>query len=241
MATEWRQEFHTDVIIDLIGYRRHGHNEIDEPTFTQPLMYNHIKKHPTPLKVYGDQLVSEGSMTQAEVDDVISGVTNYINDCFDESDSWSGGDSASMFGDSSWAGMKAPTEMSVFEATGIEESTFDGIAQALTSVPEGFSLHAKLKRQMKAKEQQLADGEGIDWATGEALAFGSLLLEGNDVRLSGQDVERGTFSHRHCLVHDQKTGEKHTFVNRITPDQPRHLQVANSLLSEYGALGFELG
>lgn len=241
-AIEWRQTFHTDVVIDLIGYRRHGHNEIDEPTFTQPQMYGVVNEHPTPLQVYSSQLVADGSMTQAEVDEVIGGVSGYLNKCFDESDDWKPApEEAMLFGDSSWATMKAPTEMSVFEATGIERETFDKIATALTTVPEGFTLHKKLKRQMKTKAEALSSGKAIDWATGEALALGSLLLEGNDVRLSGQDVERGTFSHRHCVVNDQVNGAKHCFVNNISPDQPRHFQVENSLLSEYGVLGFELG
>jgi len=241
LAMEWRQTFHTDVVIDLIGYRRHGHNEIDEPTFTQPLMYNVIKSHPTPLQVYSSQLVAEGSMTQPEVDEIVGGVSGYLSKCFDESDTWKPNDDGTLFGDSSWAAMKAPTEMSVFEATGIDRETFETIGAALTSTPEGFTIHPKLKRQNKAKEAAISSGTGIDWATGEALAFGSLLLEGNDVRLSGQDVERGTFSHRHCVTHDQKTGQKHTFLNNISKDQPRHFQVENSLLSEYGVLGFELG
>lgn len=243
LAIEWRQTFHTDVVIDLIGYRRHGHNEIDEPTFTQPLMYDVVKKHPTPLQVYSSQLVAEGSMTQDEVDQIVGGVTGHINKCFDESDDWKpdSDGAVGMFADSSWAAMKKPTEMSVFESTGVDEETFSAVAASLTAVPEGFSLHAKLKRQNKAKEESLIKGEGIDWATGEALAFGSLLLEGNDVRLSGQDVERGTFSHRHCVVSDQKTGDKHCWINNISPNQPRQFQVENSFLSEYGVLGFELG
>jgi 2-oxoglutarate dehydrogenase E1 component len=238
MATEWRQTFHTDVVIDLIGYRRHGHNEIDEPTFTQPITYSKVKKHPTPLQVYSSQLLADGSLTQEEIDGVINGVNAHISKCFDESDNWK---NESMFKDDTWAGMKAPTEVSSLYTTGIDSDTFDKIGKALTALPEGFNLHSKLKRQFKAKEESIATGENIDWGTAEALAFGSLLLEGNDVRLSGQDVERGTFSHRHCLVHDQKSGDKHVFVNAIDKDQPRHLQVENSLLSEYGALGFELG
>jgi len=238
MATEWRQTFHTDVIIDLIGYRRHGHNEIDEPTFTQPLMYNVVNKHPTPLQVYSQKLVSEGSMTQEEVDGIIGDVNTHLSKCFDESDNYK---SESLFGGASWAGMKAPTEMTAFEATGIDEETFGKIGTALTGLPDGFNLHPKLKRQFKAKSASIDNGVGLDWATAEAMAFGSLLLEGNDVRLSGQDVERGTFSHRHAVVSDQKSGEKHVFLNAIEQNQPRMLQVENSFLSEYGALGFELG
>jgi 2-oxoglutarate dehydrogenase E1 component len=238
MATEWRQTFHTDVIIDLIGYRRHGHNEIDEPTFTQPSMYGQIKAHPTVLDIYSNQLVSEGSLTQDEVNKIISDVTDYQNKCFDESDSWKSED---LWGNSVWSTMKGPTQMSSVEKTSLDEDTFDKVAQALHTTPDGFNVHPKLKRQIKQKAEQLTTGQDIDWATGEALAFGSLLLEGNDVRLSGQDVERGTFSHRHCAIRDQKTGEKHVFVNGIDANQPRHLQVMNSPLIEYAVLGFELG
>jgi 2-oxoglutarate dehydrogenase E1 component len=128
LAMEWRQSFHTDVVIDLIGYRRHGHNEIDEPTFTQPLMYDIVKSHPTPLQVYTSQLISEGSMTQAEVDEIVGGVSSYLNKCFDDSDDFNA-KANDMFADSEWAGMKAPTEMSVHEDTGIAEDVFDKVKQ----------------------------------------------------------------------------------------------------------------
>jgi len=240
LAMEWRQEFHTDVVIDLIGYRRHGHNEIDEPTFTQPTMYNIVGKHPTPLQVYTSQLLAEGSMTQEEIDQIVGGVTGYLLKCFDESENYKPTDGG-MFADSEWAGMKAPTEMSVQENTGIDEAAFKSIATALTTTPDGFALHKKLQRQMKQKTAAFDAGKGIDWASAEALAFGSLLLEGNDVRLSGQDVERGTFSHRHACVVDQNGKGKHIFVNEIEPDQTHKLQIENSFLSEYAVVGFELG
>jgi len=237
MAAEWRQEFGTDVVIDLIGYRRHGHNEIDEPTFTQPLMYNKVDKHPTPLQVYSKNLLDEGSLSKEEIDKVVGSVQANLTKSFDDSEKWKNKDDKTSL----WAVMKHPTEVSASADTGITEADFKKIGAALTGLPHGYNIHPKLKRQLAAKAETIENGKNIDWASAEALAFGSLLMEGNDVRLSGQDVERGTFSHRHCLVHDQKGGDKYVFLNNIDPKQPKHFQVENSYLSEYAAMGFELG
>jgi 2-oxoglutarate dehydrogenase E1 component len=239
MATDWRQEFKCDVVIDLIGYRRFGHNEIDEPTFTQPLMYQVVNKHPSVLNVYTQSLEAEGVLTKEEIDAVVSGVTSEIEASWENKDTYAA-DKPFQQG-RMWTNMKLPTEMSASEETGVELDVLHKVGAALTTVPEGFELHRALKRNLKAKKQMFETNSGMDWAVGEALAFGTLLLEGNHVRLSGQDVERGTFSHRHALVHDQNTDDNYVFLNHIDPEQPHTFSVANSPLSEFGVLGFELG
>jgi len=244
LAAEWRQKFHTDVVIDIIGYRKHGHNEIDEPTFTQPTMYKVINSHPSPLKVYSDKLVAEGSLTVEEVAAVTKQVEATFDAAWDEAenfqipkDEWLG----SQDEGSAWTKLKTPRFVAQRQETGVDVDTLKKVGKALHTVPEGFKVHRVLAKQMKMKETAMSSGQGIDWATGEALAIGTLLLEGNKARLTGQDVERGTFSHRHALVHDQNNGSKYVMVNNIEEGQAEKFYVQNSLLSEYGVLGFELG
>jgi len=254
MAAEYRAAFHRDVIIDLVGYRKHGHNEVDEPMFTQPEMYQAIAKHPSPVTVYKDRLLAEGSFTAAEIAAIEAKVVAAFDEAWELSDSveiptdlWKGTQSD----DSPWQKIKVPRQtVNRQEATGLDEETLLQVGKSLHTIPEGFTLHRNLKKASKLKEQMFASGQGVDWATGEALAIGSLLQEKHTVRMTGQDVERGTFSHRHAKVVDQVNGKTHTWVNHIEEgggggaskeEQEHKFYVANSFLSEYGVLGFELG
>jgi 2-oxoglutarate dehydrogenase E1 component len=243
LAAEYRAEFHTDVWVDLIGYRRFGHNEIDEPTFTQPLMYKVIKTHPSVTNIYTSKLVAEGSMTQAETDATLGAVNEQLKREWDLADDVKPEDNTFAQG-RQWLDMKNPTHMATMGETGVAFDTLTRVAKALYTVPESFNLHRTLKRAMGLKKSMFeGDGDeraGIDWATGEALAIGTLLLEDNHVRISGQDVERGTFSHRQALVHDQENDDRYIMVNNIDPAQEK-LTIHNSPLSEFGVLGFELG
>ena len=200
------------MIIDLIGYRKHGHNEVDEPMFTQPLMYKKIAVHPSPMNIYTSRCVSDGSFTAGEVAEVEAAVSQAYDDAWDASehveiptDTWKGTQSE----DSPWQTMKVPRQaVNRQEATGLDLDVLRAVGKALVTAPEGFSLHRNLKKLNKAKAAMFEEGEsgasaGVDWATGEALAIGTLLLEKHNVRLTGQDVERGTFSHRHAKVVDQ--------------------------------------
>uniref|UniRef100_A0A7S2S9S3 2-oxoglutarate dehydrogenase, mitochondrial n=1 Tax=Rhizochromulina marina TaxID=1034831 RepID=A0A7S2S9S3_9STRA len=245
LAADWRQTFHQDVVIDLIGYRKHGHNEIDEPTFTQPLMYERIGKHPKPLSLYQDRLLGENSFSKDEVEGVIKVVDDAFNAAWDGSDAFTVPDDVwlgTQGEDSPWKALATPyDDVNTQEATGLPMSTLQEVGTALTTVPEGFTLHRTLARQAKQKAKMFETGAGVDWATAESLAIGTLLLEGFNARMTGQDVERGTFSHRHALVHDQKTAAEHVWVNNIRSDQKNQFYIANSLLSEYAVLGFELG
>jgi len=236
LAAEWRAQFHTDVIIDLIGYRRHGHNEIDQPFFTQPVMYNAIASHPTALQLYSEKLIKEGSKTEQEIKQLNDGVTQIFETAFAEAENV-------VSETSHWISQQFEYKNTVTDIrlTGLSEDILNTIAKSLTRLPEDFTVHNQLKRILKAKADTLEKGENIDWGTAEALAFGSLLLEGVHVRLSGQDSERGTFSHRHAALHDQKTGEKFMPLNNIAPDQPAKATIVSSPLSEFGVLGFELG
>jgi 2-oxoglutarate dehydrogenase E1 component len=240
MAADYRAEFHEDVWVDLIGYRRFGHNEIDEPTFTQPLMYKVIKTHPSACNVYAAKLIAEGSMTQAEIDATLANVNEQLRSEWD----LAGQPQESTFAQGRhWTEMKNPKEVSADETTDVDLDTIMKVSKSLYTVPENFSLHRTLKRALESKRKMFEGDtlQGIDWATGEALAVGTLLLEGNHVRLSGQDVERGTFSHRQALIHDQNTDENFVFLNNIEKDQAQELTIHNSPLSEFGVLGFELG
>mmetsp|Transcript_13193 Transcript_13193/g.32383 ORF Transcript_13193/g.32383 Transcript_13193/m.32383 type:complete len:1041 (+) Transcript_13193:73-3195(+) len=236
LAAEWRAEFHTDVIVDLIGYRRHGHNEIDQPFFTQPAMYQEIGRHPTALQQYSEQLIKEGTFSEKDITDLNGTVQEVFEQAFKDADNYK-----SQTSDWLTSQFKYREQVSQTMKTGIDGSMFKTVASALTNLPEDFTLHNQLKRILKAKEQTLTEGQNIDWGTAEALAFGSLLMEGVHVRLSGQDSERGTFSHRHAVLHDQKSGSKYVPLNNISPDQCAYASIISSPLSEFGVLGFELG
>jgi len=238
MATEYRQRFKKDVVIDMICYRRHGHNEGDEPMFTQPLMYKTIGDHPTTLEIYSKRLVHDGVMTQEEVDQQNAEFQSHLDDDFEAANAYKANKADWL--DGAWSGMSVAAGDARRGDTGVNLDRLKEVGQGLTRVPGNINVHSKITRQLKAKEKMFETGEGIDWATGEALAFGTLLMEGHAVRLSGQDSGRGTFSHRHSVLVDQDTEERFIPLNNLRFGQAPY-EVIDSPLSEAGVLGFEYG
>ena len=240
IAAEWRQKWKTDVVVDIVCYRKHGHNEIDEPMFTQPLMYNAIKKHPNPLEVYKQRLLSEKSMTGEETEGIQKKINNIMNSEFENAKSYQ--PKARDWLSSHWEGFKGPDQAARMRNTGVPMEILKRIGKNVTTLPDEFNPHRQVKKNYENRKKAIETGEGIDWATGEMLAYGTLVHEGNHVRLSGQDVERGTFTHRHAVLHDQKTGTRYIPLDHVRMGQhPKQFTVSNSALSEFGVLGFELG
>jgi 2-oxoglutarate dehydrogenase E1 component len=241
VATEYRQRFQKPVVVDMFCYRRFGHNEGDEPAFTQPLMYRKIRSHPSIMDLYSKKLIAEGIVTEAEFDEMKSSWRSKLDAEFDIASNYKPNKADWL--DGRWSGLKAVREDSDDPRrgqTGISTESLKRIGDALTKVPEGFHLHRTIQRFLDNRKKMLDTGEGLDWAMAEALAFGSLLLEGHRVRLSGQDVERGTFSQRHSVLIDQENEERYTNLNHIAENQAR-FEVINSMLSEEAVLGFEYG
>lgn len=239
VAAEWRREWGKDVVIDLVCYRRNGHNEIDEPMFTQPLMYKKIKQMPVVLKKYSDKLVTEGVITREEYEAEVAKYDKICEEAYQASRKETVLQNR-LWLDSPWSGFFDQRDPMVLPTTGISEDMLQHIGKVVSSEPEGYVLHSGIKRILKSRADMLAKRE-VDWAMGEAFAFGSLLNEGIHVRLSGQDVERGTFSHRHHVLHDQDRDKvTYTALNHVDPQQREYL-VCNSSLSEFAVLGFELG
>ena len=240
MAAEFRMRFGTDIVLDIVCYRRHGHNETDEPAFTQPIMYRAIDALKTTRTLYAEKLVAEGVLDQAAAQRMWDDFAKKLEDANSAAQSYRPNKADWLEGH--WAGLtKGHGESEqTDQATGVEADVLKRVGQALSHVPEGFHLHSRIARQLQAKRQMVDSGEGVDWATGEALAFGTLLLEGHRVRLSGEDSQRGTFSHRHAVLVDQESQHEYVPLNNIAPDQAR-IEIYNSLLSEAGVLGFEYG
>jgi 2-oxoglutarate dehydrogenase E1 component len=239
IATEFRQLFHKDVVIDMICYRRFGHNETDEPAFTQPLMYRAIKDHLTTLALYSQKLVAEATLSDADVAAMQRDFTQKLDEEFNASKSHL--PNRADWLDGRWAGLAAaPKSGDRRGLTGVPEDILKEVGKALTTAPQGFHLHKTIARQLDAKAHMFESGKGFDWATGEALAFGTLLDEGMDVRLSGQDASRGTFSQRHAALVDQESDERYLPLNHIREGQG-HFEAVDTLLSEEAVLGFEYG
>ncbi len=240
VATEFRQKFQKPVVIDMFCYRRHGHNEGDEPSFTQPLMYKAIAAHPTTLEIYGNKLVGEGVVTAGEVDKMKADWRSRLDVELEAALSYRANKADWL--DGRWAGFKTAgdNEDPRRGQTGVALATLQEIGQKITTLPPGFHLHRTLNRFFDHRRKSIATGAGIDWATGEALAFCSLLLDGHRVRLSGQDSERGTFSQRHSVLLDQESEQRYTPFNHLREGQAR-FEVINSMLSEVAVLGFEYG
>jgi 2-oxoglutarate dehydrogenase E1 component len=240
VATEYRQRFGKPVVIDMFCYRRFGHNEGDEPSFTQPLMYSKIRGHATTLDIYSKRLVAEGLLSDAEVDKMKADWRATLEKEFEAGQDFRPNKTDWL--DGVWKDLKrADIEGPRRGETGVNMAELAGIGQKLTYVPAGFNVHKTVKRFMDNRLAAIESGEGIDWATGEALAFATLLKDGHPVRLSGQDVERGTFSQRHSVLNDQeKDNETYTPLNNIADEQARY-EVINSMLSEEAVLGFEYG
>ena len=252
-AVDWRHEWGTDVIIDMICYRRLGHNEMDQPMFTQPKLYKAITRHPSTLEIYEKRLIEEGTMTKEEAKEIRDFTMQSYETDYEASktyephpDDWLS---------SRWTGFKSPRQHSRLRPTGVDTDILRFIGKKAGEVPEGFKLHRQMAKIFKARQEMAESGENIDWGPAEAMAFGSLLLEGNHVRLTGQDVQRGTFSHRHAVVKDQDTEEEYTPLNSLAkvlsmsapleelrlPDTQAKAIVRNSILSEFAVLGFEHG
>ncbi|KAI6094416.1 thiamine diphosphate-binding protein [Pisolithus croceorrhizus] len=242
LAADYRAKYKRDVVIDIVCYRRYGHNETDQPSFTQPRMYKAIERQPTPLTQYSKFLVSRGTFTEKDIEEhkkwvwgmlekAAAGAKDYVP-------------SSKEWLSASWQGFPSPRQLAEetlpTRPTGSNEETLKRIGQAVSHYPAGFSPHRNLARILTTRGKTVEEGRNIDWSTAEALAFGSLALEKVHVRLSGQDVERGTFSQRHAIIHDQSNEQKYVPLNNLDSNQARFV-VCNSSLSEFGALGFELG
>lgn len=252
-AVEYRHEWGGDVIIDMICYRRNGHNELDQPAFTQPALYRKISKHPSALEIYEKRLIEDGVMTKEECQEVRQSVLDSYQNDLEASKNYEKKDTDWL--SSKWSGFKSPKQLSRIRPTGVNTKTLRNIGATAGTVPSNFKLHRQMAKIFKARREMCEKGEGIDWGTAEALAFGSLLLEGNHVRITGQDVQRGTFSHRHAVVKDQQTEEEYTPLNHIAktldpsapmetlalPDTQAQFTCRNSILSEFAVLGFEHG
>ena len=238
IATEYRQQFGSDVVVDMFCYRRFGHNEGDEPAFTQPLMYQAIADHPPTRRIYADKLIAEGLITAEEADAEVARFQAQLEADFEAANSYKPNKADWLEG--AWTGLEAKRGEYIRGETAVEMNALRDIGRILTEVPEGFEANRKIQRQVKAKRNSIEKGEGIDWATAEALAWGSLLMEGTPIRLSGQDCQRGTFSQRHAVWSDQKTQVPYTPLANLSGDQAM-VEIINSPLSEASVLGFEYG
>ena len=237
IATEYRQRFHRDVFIDLVCYRRYGHNELDDPSFTQPEMARRIEEHPSNSEVYARRLIEEGTVDEAEVEAMREAVKAEFEQAHAQARQLEKQPSESLSG--VWEGLRFGWTYEPVE-TSVSRETLERIARALATVPEGFHWHKRLERLMTERAAMVLEDKDVDWGCGEALAIGSLLLDGTKVRLAGQDSVRGTFSHRHAVYTDQETGEQYVPLNHLS-DEQNVFQVVNSPLSENAALGFEYG
>ncbi|CAN5363249.1 2-oxoglutarate dehydrogenase E1 component [soil metagenome] len=237
MAIEFRQKFHKDVVVDMFCYRRFGHNEGDDPTFTQPLMYSKIRAQPSTREIYAKRLVEEGVIDQAGVDAELARFEQYLDDQFEAGKTWEPNKADWM--DGQWKGVGLPDGEEHRGETAVPAEKLMDIGHRLTTIPNSIDMHKTLKRVIEARRESLTAGT-IDWATGESLAFGSLLEEGFPVRLSGQDSVRGTFSQRHSGVIDQTTEARYVPLNNLSENQA-NFEVIDSALSEEAVLGFEYG
>jgi 2-oxoglutarate dehydrogenase E1 component len=240
VAIEFRQKFHKPVVIDMFCYRRHGHNEGDEPAFPQPVMYKRIATHPSTLEIYSKRLIADGVITEGETEKAKADWRARL-DAELEAGSGYKPNKADWL-DGKWAGFKSADQEEDPRrgVTGVDVAVLKDIGRKITKVPDGFRIHRTIQRFLENRAKAIENGVGIDWATGEALAFCTLLQEGHHVRLSGQDSERGTFSQRHSVLIDQEDESRYTPFNHLGGDQG-HYEVINSLLSEEAVLGFEYG
>ena len=242
LAADYRAKFKKDVVVDIVCYRRYGHNETDQPSFTQPRMYKAVEKQPTPLGRYTKFLVGRGTFTEQDIEEHKKWVWGMLRksaaaakDYVPTSKEWLS---------AAWPGFPSPKELAErtlpTRTTGLDADTLQKIGKAISSYPPGFTPHRNLARILTARGKTVEQGTNIDWSTAEALAFGSLALERIHVRVSGQDVERGTFSQRHAVIHDQVNEQQYVPLNDLGSSQARFV-ICNSSLSEFGTLGFELG
>lgn len=242
LAADWRAEFQQDVVIDMVCYRKHGHNETDQPSFTQPLMYKRIQSHEPQIDIYVKKLLEDGTFTKEDIEEHKKWVWGMLEESFSKSKDYQ--PTSKEWTTSAWNGFKSPKELASevlpHMPTGVKQDTLEHIGQIIGSAPESFNIHRNLKRILSNRTKSVVEGKNIDWSTAEALAFGSLVTEGHHVRVAGQDVERGTFSQRHAVFHDQESEDTYTPLQNISKDQGKFV-ISNSSLSEFGALGFEYG
>ncbi|RMZ81314.1 hypothetical protein DV737_g2609, partial [Chaetothyriales sp. CBS 132003] len=242
LAADWRADFKKDVVIDIVCYRKQGHNETDQPAFTQPLMYKRIEAITPQIDKYVNKLLEDGTFTKDDIEEHKKWVWDMLNTSYDRSKDYQ--PTGKEWLTSAWHDFKSPKELATeilpHLPTGVEEPVLKRIGQAVGSAPDGFHVHRNLKRILAGRQKAVQEGKNIDWATAEALAFGTLCLEGHHVRVSGQDVERGTFSQRHAVLHDQENENTWTPLANLGDDQGS-FRISNSSLSEFGALGFEYG
>jgi len=237
IATEYRQKFNRDVVIDIVCYRRFGHNEGDEPSFTQPIMYKKIKTHLSTLSIYGKKLSQEGLTTETDLQKEKMKFKSYLEKEFESSKNYK---SELKWFDGAWSRFKPGLGKDKIGESGVDKNLLADIGKKISKVPLNFNIHKTLKKIFDLRFQAINKGEAIDWSTAEALAFGSLLTEGFSVRLSGQDSGRGTFSQRHAVLRNQENHERYIPLNNISKGQ-KNFEVIDSLLSEFAVLGFEFG
>ncbi len=238
LALRFRQEFHRDVVVDAVCYRRHGHNEADEPMYTQPVLYRKIKDRPSVRKLYTKQLIESGDLTEEEADTLAAEFKSRLEQAYEYVKEARPDLGVQAFEDL-WRGLNNPYCYDCV-STQVKHGDLVRVAKAITTIPDGFNLNPKVARRLPQVFRTVKEGGDVDWATAELLAFGTLLLEGTPVRLSGQDSARGTFSHRHAVWHDTHSQEPHIPLNHLAPDQPK-FGAYNSMLSEAAVLGFEYG
>ena len=240
IAIEFRQEFARPVVIDMFCYRRYGHNEGDEPAFTQPKMYKKIRSHPTTLAIYSQKLIKDGVITEADLEAQRTAWREKMDADYEAGQNYKPNKADWL--DGTWSGLKiADREDDARRGlTGYDIADLKRIGEAITKVPKNFKAHKTIMRFMKNRAKMIETGKGIDWATGEALAFGSFCDQGHLIRLSGQDCERGTFSQRHSVLYDQETEDRYIPLNNISDTQAEY-SVINSMLSEEAVLGYEYG
>ncbi|EMC98322.1 hypothetical protein BAUCODRAFT_32342 [Baudoinia panamericana UAMH 10762] len=242
LAADWRAEFKKDVVIDMVCYRRQGHNETDQPSFTQPLMYKRINEQPPVIDKYTKQLLDNHTFTKEDIDEHKKWVWGMLEESFTRSKDYQ--PTAKEWLTSAWNGFKSPKELATevlpHLPTAVDAEQLKHIGKVIGEPPEGFNVHKNLKRILANRTKTVEEGKNIDMSTGEALAFGTLCSEGHHVRVSGQDVERGTFSQRHAVLHDQESEATYTPLKHVSKDQGSFV-ISNSSLSEFGTLGFEYG
>lgn len=235
VAADWRAEFKKDVVVDIVCYRKQGHNETDQPSFTQPLMYKRIDQQKPALQKYEEKLLADKTFTKEDIEEHKKWVWDMLSKSFEESKNYQ--PSSKEWLTSAWHGFKSPKELATevlpHLPTGVSVENLKHIGDKIGTAPDGFNVHKNLKRILANRKKTVDDGKAIDWSTAEALAFGTLCDEGHHVRVSGQDVERGTFSQRHAVLHDQESEKTYTPLQHISPKQASFV-ISNSSLSEFG-------
>lgn len=236
LAEEYRHKFKKDIVIDIVCYRKYGHNEGDEPMFTQPIMYDAIKAKKSSVELYGEYLAKASIMSAEQIANYKADKMKFFDQKLEEAKTFKPSESDWLKG--KWSDINKDSSKKY--NTGIPKEVFSEVGKALVSFPQGMNINSKVLRLIEQKKKMLETGENIDWAMAEGLAYGSLLLEGSKVRMTGQDAKRGTFSHRHAVLFDQKNEHEYVSLNHIKSNQAK-LEIANSNLSEYAVLGFEYG